>query len=507
MTMQETIDLFLGLNDFNWRGSAYQWFFYAGILLTLVFEKRKMLRIVFGWLPLFYLVFMFNPLCIKLLNLAGLFNQAYFTRLFSFMPLMYVIAKGFTMLLRLDNGWLKLGGVGLACAVICIAGKNIYLEDWLVKAENDEKVPRETFEILEAIDAENNEDVSVAPIGVSTVYIRQVANVVTPYGRTMGDLGNMLLQDPPDVQKVMELAGKQDVDYVVAHNTDATLSAFAAQGYAPHATTEGYAVFKVDNVPKLERTLNDRRQVTAITYCDASGAPVAGEAGYTTAVYTYDANGNQSGEAYLDGNGQPYSDLEGYHSIKRTYYINGAVKTVSYLDRDGRPVMVGGKSKTAYAYNLNGQVVRETYYDTEDKRIGEVGEGLPVEDVCLKYIQRTSGARRDGNSVRFETKRDGNRFSGAWFQIWDGLTGEYILTFGEGYGPSEINGEYVHELPSGLYRLIFRGNTNLADEYISSLEYLTQGETLYYHYHFDDLQEKTVDVSDLYIGRVKPEER
>lgn len=505
--MQDIVDLFLELNELHWRGSAFQWFFYAGIALTLVFEKRRMLRIVFGWLPLLYLLCVFNPLSIRLQNLAGLHKPAYYARLFSFMPLMYVIARGFTLLLRIDNSWLKLATVGLACAVVCVAGKNIYLEEWLVKAENDDKVPRETLEILEAIDAEGNADVSVAPIGVSTVYIRQVANVVTPYGRKMSDLGNMLSQDPPDVQKAMELAGKQDVDYVVAHNTDATLSAFAGQGYAPHATTEGYAVFKVDNVPKLERTLNDRRQVTAATTCDASGAPVAGEAGYTTAVYTYDANGRLSGEAYLDGDGQPYSDLEGYHSIKRTYYFNGEVKTVSYLDRDGRPVMVGGRSKTAYAYNLNGQVVRETYYDTEDKRIGEVGEGLPVDDTCMKYIQRTSGARRDGNSVRFETKREGNRFSGAWFQIWDGLTGEYILTFGEGYGPSEINGEYVHELPSGLYKLAFKGNTNLADEIIYSLEYLTEGETLYYSYRLDDLQEKTVAVSDLYIGRVKPEER
>ena len=126
--MQDTIELFLGLNDFHWRGSAYQWLFYAGILLTLVFEKRKMHRIVFGWVPLLYLIFMFNPLCLKLMELGGVRDPQYFARLFSFMPLMYVIARGFTILLRIDNGWAKLAAVSLACAVICVTGKNVYLE-------------------------------------------------------------------------------------------------------------------------------------------------------------------------------------------------------------------------------------------------------------------------------------------------------------------------------------------------------------------------------------------
>ena len=38
--------------------------------------------------------------------------------------------------------------------------------------------------------------------------------------------------------------------------------------------------------------------------------------------------------------------------------------------------------------------------------------------------------------------------------------------------------EYVSEYPTGLYYLVIRGNTNLADEYVSSLIYLEEGSRI-----------------------------
>ena len=141
---------------------------------------------------------------------------------------------------------------------------------------------------------------------------------------------------------------------------------------------------------------------------------------------------------------------------------------------------------------------------TQDNLIAAVGKGEPVRPSCLEFCQRTSGAGKDGGAVSFETRRKDNHFNAVCFQLWDGSTGEYLLSFGEGYGAGAVSGEYVHRLPSGLYQLMFKGNTNLADEYIYSLEYLTKGETLYYSYHVDGIQEKTVGISNLYIGREKP---
>ena len=563
--MRETIDSLLSLNDLHWRGNAYQWFFYAAILLVLIFEKRKTIRIVFGWAPVLYLALMFNPICIKALNLAGLSNPAYFARLFSFMPLMYVIARGFTSLLRIRNNWGKMAGVCLACAVICLTGKNIYGETWLTKADNLAKVPQETLDILEAIDAEENQNISIAPIDASAVYIRQVADVITPYGRSVGVLGNMLSMDPPDVQQVMELAGQQDVDYVMAHRTDATLTAFAEQGYEPYALTENYALFKVERVPRLERTLNDKRQIVSLAKYDENSKAIAIDSGYYTVSYEYDASNQVYKQSFFDVDGDLYEFIGGESSIKTIHYSNGNTKSLAYLDKNGNPVLKDGRCETRYRYDSSGRVVQETYYDEQGKpmkrmdgeyamrritylegstveryydeagepvfsaggyagkktvydgenqlteviyydsegnEIGGAGGGRAAEDQCLKYYERTCGAAIDDNgAISFETSIEDNRINAVWFQLYNAVTGEYLFNFGQAYGPIEVHGEYTHQLPSGLYRLVFKCNTNLKDESISSLEYLTEGEILNYRYYVDEFQDKEVRIQNFYIGR------
>lgn len=563
--MRETIDSLLSLNDLHWRGNAYQWFFYAAILLVLIFEKRKTIRIVFGWVPVLYLVLMFNPICIKLLNLAGLSNPAYFARLFSFMPLMYVIARGFTLLLRIKNNWGKLAGVCLVCTVICLTGKNIYGETWLTKADNLAKVPQETLEILDALDVDENQNVSIAPIDANAVYIRQVADVITPYGRSVGVLGNMLSMDPPDVQQVMELAGQQDVDYVMAHRTDATLSAFEVQGYEPYALTENYVVFKVDGVPRLKRTLNDERQIVSVSNYDAAGELAATNSGFTTVLYEYGHTNQVDKQSYYDADGNQFEFFEGYSSIENKHYSNGNTKSLAYLDNNGKLVLKDGRYETRYRYASSGRVVQESYYDetgkqmkrmdgeyamrritylegssieryydeagepvpsaggyagkktvhdgegllteviyydSEGNEIGGVGGGRAVEDQCLKYYERTCGAAIDENgTVSFETSIKENRINAVWFQLYNAVTGEYLFNFGQAYEPGEVHGEYVHQLPSGLYRLVFKCNTNLKDESIFSVEYLTEGEILNYSYYVDEFQDKEVKLQNFHIGR------
>ena len=563
--MRETIDSLLSLNDLHWRGSVYQWFFYAGVLLVLIFEKRKTIRIVFGWVPVLYLALMFNPICIKLLGLAGLSNPAYFARLFSFMPLMYVIARGFTLLLRVRNNWGKLAGVCVACAIICLTGKNIYGETWLTKADNLAKVPQETLEILEALDVENNRDVSIAPIDASIIYIRQVADVVTAYGRNVGGLGRLLEMDPPDAQQVMEKAGLWCVDYVMVHRTDSTLSAFEEQGYEPYALTENYALFKVEGVPRIKQILNENRQIVSESYFDAAGKLAATGNGYTTILYEYGSTNQVDKQSYYDADGNRFCFPEGYTSLRNEHYTNGKVKSLAYLDKNGNPVLKDGRYETRYRYDSSGRVVQESYYDEqgkpmkrmdgeyamrritylegstveqyydeagelvssaggyagkktlydgnnqlieviyydiEGKEIGGVGGGRKLETECLKFYERTCGAAIDPNGdVTFETNIENNSINAVWFQLYDANTGDYLFNFGKTYEPGEIHGEYIHQLPSGLYKLVFKGNTNLKDESISSLEYLTEGEILNYSYYVDEFQDKEVKIQNFHIGR------
>lgn len=565
--MMDTLDFFLGLNDYHWQGSAYQWFFYAGILITLIFEKRRMVKIVFGWVPFLYLVCMFNPFSTKLLGYAGVSNAAYFVRLFSFMPLMYVIAKGFVFLMHMDNPWLKMCGTGLVCVVICFVGKNIYLESWLIKAENYVKVPQSTLDILSAIDTKMDKPVCIAAIDSDPVYLRQVEDVVMPYGRYIGLLGDMLSMDPPDVQQVMELAGQQDVDYIVAHRTGSTIAAFLKYRYKPFALTNDYVIFAVQGVNRVNRILNDRRQIIKEMETNPSGEvmkDIRGSYGYS---YDYNTNGRVAKITFLDKDGNPTDEGRTYASISRTYYLNGNIKTLSYFDQNNRPVIMNGRYETKYIYDKNNKVlkeiyydqygalmnrldgqytacefsysssgkingesflnennkltrsawgyarmdrvfnendmpVREIYYDTDGTVLGLVEDSLPSKTECLKDFYRyTEGTQINGSGeIVFRTDRKNNDFKTVRLRLYDCVTNAFIYDISISNETGIISGEYIHSLPSGLYTLVLMGYANIEDETISSTEYLSEGERLFYSFSLDEFSGQRIKISNFYIG-------
>lgn len=363
--MQSFIEKITELSRFNWQGGAYQWFFYAGILLVLIFEKRRMARIIFGWVPIAYLLCIYNPVFMSALEFAEVGDKQYFVRMFSFMPLMYTIARGIVCVLEKAKGWIKLLLVCMTCVLLCCTGKCIYQESWFVQADNYAKVSKDTYEVIEAIQGEKGENVSVATIEPVANYMRQVADFITPYARKMGRLGLLLSMDPPDVDRVMKMAGEQDLDYVLAKKTDATINAFAEHGYKTYALTSHLAVFKVTDVPRIKLTLDERRQIRAKTSYDAQGKAVTAKEGYTTVLYDYDNNRHRIREAYLDENGDIFSVSGGYASIHWIYSSRGLMKSQIYCDSEGKKILYAGRYETRFDYNQHGKIIRETYYNAD----------------------------------------------------------------------------------------------------------------------------------------------
>lgn len=96
-----------------------------------------------------------------------------------------------------------------------------------------------------------------------------------------------------------------------------------------------------------------------------------------------------------------------------------------------------------------------------------------------------------------------NSFSLVHLQIYDAITGEYLLSFGEGYGIGSISGDYTHNLPNGLYYIRLKGNTNRADEWISTLLYIEKGSVLHYNYNIEELSPDRILISSIGIDKVK----
>ena len=76
-------------------------------------------------------------------------------------------------------------------------------------------------------------------------------------------------------------------------------------------------------------------------------------------------------------------------------------------------------------------------------------------------------------------------------------TGEKIRDFGVTKEVGQEEDVYKHEIPSGLYIIVFKGSTNLEDESISSTVYLSEGDSLYVSYNVDTIEEKTIVITDI----------
>ena len=196
--------------------------------------------------------------------------------------------------------------------------------------------------------------------------------------------------------------------------------------------------------------------------------------------------------------------IDGGYAICKKEYLSGSSSNVErYYDENGKAVSsVGGFAGKRKLYDGDGQLIGLIYYDKEGNEIGGAWEGIATEDQCLKYYERTCGATKEGyGTVAFETGIKDNAINAVWFQLYNAATGEYLFNFGPAYGIGEVQDEYIHELPSGIYRLVFKVNTNLKDESISSVEYLTEGETLDYGYSVEVFQDKKVRIQGFHIDR------
>ena len=222
----------------HWGNSPFQFFFYLGILLVLLLEKRREVRVVLGWLPLLFLLVIYNPLFGQVLSrVIPSKSWAYLSRLFTFVPLFYVVAHGAVLLLsRLKDG-AKFLCVCLLGAVIALSGESVYHQYWMRPAANAEKAQTDAVEMVDLLRSQGENLCVAAPQEVS-VYLRQLdANLLTPYGRYVNKLGKALGSEAPDPLQVMTWAGEQAVNVLAVWNREGIRESFAAGGWEPFAET------------------------------------------------------------------------------------------------------------------------------------------------------------------------------------------------------------------------------------------------------------------------------
>lgn len=362
-------EFFQTVDNNIWGDGTYRWLFLAGILVILIFEKRREVKLVFALYSIVFTVFIFNPLAYRaVVAFWGKTASEYFSRLFEMVPVIYCIAQGMMLMIRKGRTeWLK-AGLALAFALLIFCtGTYSYGMPWVRYAENIQKVPAGLTEICEKVHSDDK-DICIAVPDTLSPYVRQVdASLYTPYGRMVTALGEALSETKdPDVDFIMRNAGQEDCDYVVAINNDGIETAYREAGYSPYMKTDDYLVYEVTGVPRKERQFNDRRQIAALTNYDEKGTQIPFEDGYYTVCYEYDRAGNTCREYYLDDKGKAYTLPQGYAMTEYTYYpISGLVKTGRFEDSNGDPVETDkGYSEIRYEYKGK-KLIKKTYYDME----------------------------------------------------------------------------------------------------------------------------------------------
>lgn len=361
--MNDFLEQIRRVNAIHWGKSVYQWIFYIGIILVLILEKRKAVKVVFGLLPLLFIIVIYNPLFASAIKFV--FREkymAYFARMMSFSPFVYGMALGITRLLLRTRGWPRFGLLCTFILVIGLVGDNYYHAEWMQPAQNIQKVPNDLIEILEAL-PETQSGLCIAFRDPLNIYARQLdASIIMPFGRNSASLKQAINSENPDVDQVMDLSGKEDVDFIVIANRAQTRAAFSEKGYIPRVETDESLVYAVADGIRYDYSYDEKRRRTRVVFLQ-NGQPFYRQVGYAGVKYEYDKWGNCIRETYLDKNGAPCPTTEGYCSIVKSYAPSGLERSVIYCDENGYPMLWRGRYETRLSYDSSQRLIQEAYFD------------------------------------------------------------------------------------------------------------------------------------------------
>lgn len=370
--MEEIFNFFHKFVDVYWGTSVYQGIFYMAVIYILIHEKDRKKNLMYGLYPMVLLIAIFNPVTLKAVTIFFREDNSvfYYFRLFSFMPMMCIMAYGLVLLLKDLNGVKKLCVVILIFGIIMVGGNNVYSSDWMCKAENINKIPEAAKQICWLVHSDEKKVKIAVPSDVSS-YIRQYdATILMPYGRTDSGWDDILLGSEPNVEMILTRAKSNACDFVVVEYNDFMLQAFSEWGLEVYGYTDSYLIYEVKGVPGIVQEYNDKNQIISVTYVDKDGIPTVDNRGYATVKYEYDKYGRNVYESYYDTDGKAVNLLGGYYGVRREYNRDNTIKKVIYVDVTGKNMISKlGYSSVVYEYNKNNKVSYEYYLDEKNNPI------------------------------------------------------------------------------------------------------------------------------------------
>ena len=387
-----------------WGPYATMYWFYISLLVILLFDKEKLRKLTYAGYSSMVLLALYNPLVFYLCRRVFGDSIAYFSRLYSLLPVPFLIAYAAVFLLGKTTGIMKPVLFLFIEGMILLGGHNIYSEDWIRYAENPTKLSDEVLQICDMVHDYKAHVCIAAPENLAT-YIRQYdGSILMPYARNTQyhPMRDLLNEDVPDIEAVLSRAGENACDYVVVKKNANNYINFEEQGQILAGETEHYLLYLLCNIPRIKRQYNNYCQIIEERNLNADNQLVLNGSDYAIVKYEYDAEGNCCKTLYYDTNEIPILTKMGYYGISRRYNKRHLVEEEFYLDSTGQPFTASfGYASVRYKYDRNGRRCEEYYFDaTGNPTMLSSGQyGLRREYRSNDLVSRIMYLDSDGNPV------------------------------------------------------------------------------------------------------------
>ena len=113
----------------------------------------------------------------------------------------------------------------------------------------------------------------------------------------------------------------------------------------------------------------------------------------------------------------------------------------------------------------------------------------------------SAGCREEDGKYIMSSSMEENRFSAVVFQVFDS-DGRFIENINSLAGIGGVYGIYENRLSDGNYTFVIRGNSNKADETITSTAELATGDMVKYEYNVESSDEKELIVSGINVVKL-----
>lgn len=222
--------------------------FLIALAYAAIFEKDRVKRCFFVYMPAMMIPVFLCPLFFKI---YGLFSEGVtYYRILWLIPEIPVIAYSMSHLVMSFKGKARVFCVFLCTLLVIFCGKLMYLDTYMIPADNIYHMPKYVVDICDALHVDGREVQVLVPDEMQQFVRQYDPCICIPYGREymMGltlesdEIRDAMSENPRDPEKIGRLCVYRYVHYIVVPESMRFEGSLVY--YDEYMTIDGYVIYK-----------------------------------------------------------------------------------------------------------------------------------------------------------------------------------------------------------------------------------------------------------------------